>query len=177
MNDSSPDAIPRPLLPPQASWSWMIRHPSRILAFGFGSGLLKPAPGTWGTLYAWWLWNVFDLRDWSASVLLGFLLLAFLVGCWACDRAGRSLGVLDHGGMVWDEMVAFWLVLALVPDGLFSQAFAFLIFRLFDITKPPPIRHMERRFKGGFGVMWDDLIAAFYTVLVFALAFRLGVLA
>ena len=96
----------------------------------------------------------------------------FLVGVWACDVTGRHLGVSDHGAMVWDEIVAFLLVLALVPRELAWQAAAFVAFRFFDIVKPPPIRYFEQRFSGGFGVMFDDLVAAGYTLLVLALLKR-----
>ena len=91
---------------------------------------------------------------------------------WACERTGRDLGVSDHSGMVWDEVVAFWAVLLLVPSGFAAQLAAFFLFRAFDVIKPPPIRHVDRTVKGGFGVMLDDVIAAFYTVLVFALAIK-----
>jgi phosphatidylglycerophosphatase A len=77
--------------------------------------------------------------------------------------------VADHPGMVWDETVAFLLVLFFIPQALVWQAWAFLLFRLFDILKPPPIRQADRRFKNGFGVMFDDLLAAGYTLLVLAL--------
>ena len=85
------------------------------------------------------------------------------------DATGRALGVADHGAMVWDEVVAFALVLVFTPDGWLWQAGAFLLFRLFDILKPPPIHYFDRRLKSGFGVMFDDLLAAFYTLLVLAL--------
>ncbi|MDX3904798.1 MAG: phosphatidylglycerophosphatase A [Pigmentiphaga sp.] len=147
---------------------------SRVIAFGLGSGLVRPAPGTWGTLLAWVLWLPI-VRVLEAPVHQGiFLLAAFALGVWACDRAGRDLGVPDHGGMVWDEMVAFWIVLWLIPGSTVAQAFGFLLFRLFDILKPPPIAHFDRRLKNGLGVMWDDLIAAFYTLLVFALYLRIA---
>jgi len=92
---------------------------------------------------------------------------------WACEITGRHLGIADHGGMVWDEVVAFLLVLAFVPQELAWQAAAFVAFRFFDIAKPPPIRHFERRYSGGFGVMFDDLLAAVYTLLLLALIRRL----
>jgi phosphatidylglycerophosphatase A len=149
----------------------MLRRFSHIIAFGFGSGLIRPAPGTWGTLLAWVLWK--PLTNGAPAPYIGaFLVLAFILGAWACQRTGRDLGVADHGGMVWDEMVAFWCVLWLIPESLMAQAFGFALFRLFDIFKPQPIKYFDRRFKNGFGVMWDDIVAAFYTVLVFALTMR-----
>lgn len=89
---------------------------------------------------------------------------------WACGVTGRALGASDHGGMVWDETVAFLVVLFFTPAGLWWQACAFLVFRTFDIAKPPPIRYYERLFKGGWGVMVDDMVAAFYTLVVLAVA-------
>lgn len=152
----------------EPSWRFLRAHPAHLVALGFGTGLGRPAPGTWGTLGAWLSYVV--LSEWIST--RGWLLLlsiGFVVGIWACQRTGRSLGRPDHGAMVWDEIIAFWLVLVFVPNDLPTQAFAFLIFRLFDIFKPTPIRDWEKRFKNGFGVMLDDLIAAFYTLLVFAL--------
>ena len=96
------------------------------------------------------------------------LLAFFWIGVWACGRTGRALGVHDHGGMVFDETVAFLMVLFLTPPTLMWQAFAFLLFRLFDILKPPPIRYVDRKVKGGLGVMLDDLVAAFFALLCLA---------
>jgi len=105
----------------------------------------------------------------SAATIAAF----FVVGVWACGRTGRDLGVADHGGMNWDEVVAFLAVLVLTPPALLWQAAAFLLFRFFDVAKPPPIRQIDRAMKGGFGVMLDDVVAAFYTVLVLAVVKRL----
>ncbi|MBU4611024.1 phosphatidylglycerophosphatase A [Achromobacter sp. GG226] len=146
--------------------TWMVQRLARIVAFGFGSGLLRPAPGTWGTLAGWGLWVLLlaHLPSWGVAAVL---VLGFAYGCWACGVVGRDLGVPDHGGMVWDEIIAFWLVLWLVPGDLFSQALAFVLFRAFDVVKPAPIRYFDRRFKSGFGVMIDDVIAAMYALIVF----------
>ena len=105
--------------------------------------------------------------------LLLMLAALFLLGVWACEVTGRAIGAHDHGGMVWDEMVAFLLVLFFVPATLAWQATAFLLFRLLDILKPQPIRYYERTFRNGFGVMLDDFVAAFYTLIVLAIATRL----
>jgi phosphatidylglycerophosphatase A len=151
------------------SWRFVWRHPAHWLAFGGGIGLLPVAPGTAGTLLALPLyWLLAPLLP--ALELLALIAAMFAAGIWACGRTGRALGVADHGGMVWDEIVAFMLVLFFTPDNLYWQAFAFLLFRLFDILKPPPIAYYDRTFKSGFGVMLDDLIAAFYTLVLLALA-------
>jgi phosphatidylglycerophosphatase A len=151
------------------SWRFVWRHPAHWLAFGGGIGLLPVAPGTAGTLLALPLhWLLAPLLP--AFELLALIAAMFAAGIWACGRTGRALGVTDHGGMVWDEIVAFMLVLFFTPDNLYWQAFAFLLFRLFDILKPPPIAYYDRTFKSGFGVMLDDLIAAFYTLVLLALA-------
>jgi phosphatidylglycerophosphatase A len=97
----------------------------------------------------------------------------FVLGIWACTVTGRDLGVSDHGAMVWDEIVAFLLVLAIVPRELAWQAAAFVLFRAFDIGKPPPIGWFERRYHGGFGVMFDDLLAAGYSLVSLAFIKRL----
>ena len=96
----------------------------------------------------------------------------FLVGVWACGRTGRSLGVADHGAMCWDEVVAFLAMLALIPEEPAWQVAGFFLFRAFDVIKPPPIRSLERRFKGGFGVMIDDLAAAGFAMVALAIAKR-----
>ena len=145
-------------------------HPAHLISLGFGIGLIPFMPGTLGTLAAWPLgWF---MRDLSPAVVFPLLALLFAVGVWACGVTGRRLGIHDHNGMVWDEIVAFLLVLAIVPGVLVWQAAAFVVFRFFDILKPPPIRWFERRYTGGFGVMFDDLIAAGYTLLVLAIAKR-----
>jgi phosphatidylglycerophosphatase A len=157
------------------NFSWVYRKPDRLLAMGFGSGLLRPAPGTWGTLLAWVLWLAAISRLNDAGVAL-VLVASFAYGCWACQRVGRELNRPDDGRMVWDEIVAFWLVLWLTPSDFFAQTAAFLLFRFFDIVKPPPIAWFDRRLKNGFGVMWDDIVAALYALLVLAVLIQIGVL-
>lgn len=154
------------------SLGFMAPRLSRWIAFGAGSGLSPVSPGTVGTLWAWVMFLLIDpwLSDLGWAVVLP---AAFLLGVWACERTGRDLGVSDHGAMVWDEVVAFWCVLWLVPATASVQWAAFLLFRVFDIFKPPPIRQFERRIPGGLGVMVDDLLAAAYTLLVVAVWIRL----
>jgi phosphatidylglycerophosphatase A len=152
---------------------FMLSDPAHIIAQGFGSGLSPILPGTSGTLFAWLSFNVLTLRWPTVFTELNWALLiaaGFVLGIWACRRTGRHLGVSDHGSMVWDEIIAFWLVLLMLsPASFTTQCWAFFWFRLFDMAKPPPIRYFDRRFKGGFGVMWDDIVAAFVTLLLFAL--------
>src|SRR5688572_27184351 len=151
--------------------AFVFSHPAHAIAFGFGAGLAPVAPGTFGTLLGWAIGLL--LGGLAPAALLIVVLALFLAGVWACGVTGRHLGIADHGGMVWDEVVAFLLVLAVVPRELAWQAAAFVLFRFFDIAKPPPIRHLERRYGGGFGVMFDDLVAAAYTLFVLAAAKRL----
>ena len=155
------------------SANFMLAHPAHLLALGFGSGLSRIMPGTVGTLFGWLLFHAMSVR-WPALMTpqaWGFVIVAgFIIGVWACEHTGRALGVPDHGAMVWDEIIAIWIVmLFIMPASFKTQLWAFLIFRVFDMSKPPPIRQLERRFKGGFGVMADDILAAFYTLLVLAL--------
>ena len=152
--------------------AFVFAHPAHFVAFGFGAGLARVAPGTIGTLLAFPLYWLIGRADASLAVL-GATLLFFLVGVWACELTGRHLGVADHGAMVWDEVVAFLLVLAIVPDEPAWQAAAFVLFRAFDIAKPWPIQKLERRWKNGFGVMFDDLLAAGYALLALAIAKRI----
>lgn len=145
-----------------------------FIAFGGGAGLSRYAPGTVGTLTAFPLfWILAYLFD--PLALLVLVAIMFLIGIWACGVTGRALGNHDHGGMVWDEITAFTLVLLFTPPFVMWQAFAFLLFRLFDIIKPPPIRYYDRTLRGGFGVMFDDLLAAFLTLLCLAAWKALGV--
>lgn len=149
-------------------FTFVANHPAHFVAFGFGSGLAPIAPGTAGTLLAiptYWLIKPY----YSDFEFLLLIVAAFVLGIWACSRTGRDLGIADYGGMVWDEIVAFWLVLLIVPGEFLWQLAAFVLFRIFDIVKPQPIRFFDATLKGGFGVMFDDLIAAFYALLVLAI--------
>jgi phosphatidylglycerophosphatase A len=152
--------------------AFAVAHPAHFIALGFGAGLARHAPGTAGTLLGWaagWLL----VASQPASVQLAVVGIGFALGVWACGLTGRHLGVPDHGAMVWDEVVAFLLVLVVLPNTLAWQAAGFVLFRFFDILKPPPIRWLERRFHGGFGVMADDLLAAGYTLLCLSIARRM----
>lgn len=145
----------------------LLSHPAHFISLGFGSGLSPKAPGTAGTLLAWLLYPLLR-TPLSEGTFLALVCALFVAGILAAERTGRALGASDHGAIVWDEMVAMWLVLAFTPASLIWQAVAVALFRLFDITKPPPIRWADSRVKGGFGVMLDDLLAAGYTLLSLA---------
>tara|TARA_B100000686_G_scaffold282636_1_gene305157 strand:+ start:3306 stop:3872 length:567 start_codon:yes stop_codon:yes gene_type:complete len=149
------------------SLSFIFQHPALFLAFGGGFGLSSVAPGTMGTLVAYPLFLLLNqyLDPIQFMLVIGVM---FIAGIWACGLTGRVLKVHDYGGMVWDEIVAFLLVLFFTPDNIVWQAFAFLLFRLFDIYKPQPIRYYDKKLHGGFGVMFDDMLAAFYTLLCLA---------
>jgi len=147
---------------------FLFAHPAHFLALGFGAGLAPVAPGTFGTLVALPLAAL--LRAYAPDpVYLVAVVIAFAFGVWAAGRTGRDLGVGDHGAIVWDEVVAFLLVLYFVGADPIREAFAFLLFRFFDIVKPPPANFIDRHWHGGFGVMADDIVAAFYALLVLAL--------
>ena len=131
-----------------------------FLAFGFGSGAIRPAPGTWGTLAAMpfvLLWQQLPPGGYAAVILLSTLL-----GIWLCHRTAADLGVHDHGGIVWDEFVGVWIALWLAPTGWAWLLAGFVLFRLFDIWKPWPIRWVDRQVGGGFGIMLDDVFAGIY---------------
>ncbi len=145
---------------------FLLAHPAHFIALGFGAGLAPWAPGTFGTLLAVGLYWVLALA--LAPLVVAFLAIPlFFLGVWACEKTGRDLGVADHGCMVWDEVVAFLPLAALASASLALQAVAFVLFRLFDIWKPYPIRLLEARVKGGMGVMIDDVVAAGYAYLAF----------
>lgn len=141
------------------SREFLFQHPAHLIAFGFGAGLMPRAPGTWGTLVGIPFYFLTHYLGGMPAVLACALVL-FCVGIWASSVAGRALGVADHGGIVIDEIAAFVLVLAFTPAGVLWLAIAFVLFRIFDIAKPWPISYFDRSLKGGFGVMFDDFLAA-----------------
>ena len=187
MNDSSST---RQFKDP-VSWTWLVHHPARLIAFGFGSGLAPFAPGTIGTLWAWaaglMIYHVYQPTFIETAL---YLFVGFILGIWVCGLTGKDLGQPDHGGMVWDEIIAFWIVLSLLlPTSFWSQALGFILFRFFDAVKPGPIKMIDQFFKNwrpqssfdqrwelpirGFGVMIDDLAAAFATLLTISILYRL----
>lgn len=150
------------------NWRFLFSHPAHLLSFGFGSGLARKAPGTFGTLVAFPIYWSLSPRLPDAA-LLAALVLAFVLGVWICGKTGKALGSADYGGIVWDEIVAFMLVLFFTPPGWEWSLLAFVLFRTFDIIKPPPIRYFDNAWHGGLGVMFDDLLAAGYALLCLAI--------
>jgi phosphatidylglycerophosphatase A len=144
-----------------------LRTPSGLLAFGFGSGLSPYAPGTMGTLVA--IPFIFALKSLGNPGFWIMLLLLFLLGVKLCTHVSHKLGVHDHGGIVWDEMVGYWLSVAFVPLQWHWLLAGFLLFRFFDIFKPWPIRQLDKKVSGGFGIMIDDVVAAISTIIILAL--------
>ena len=183
---NTPSDTPTSSLPTPTLW-WVLSKPSRALAFGLGSGLSPFAPGTAGTL---WAWAVFLLGEHFLSTEVWWWIIGagILLGCWICGQVSEELGKKDFGGIVLDEVVAFWLVLTFImPASLWIQILAFALFRFFDAVKPGPIGMIDRHFKHledagnsspsgfsvmlwrGFGIIADDLAAAFFTLLTIAL--------
>lgn len=150
------------ILPKQPNIAFLIKHPAHFLALGFGSGLTPKAPGTFGTVMGFPLFYI--IMGYAMNVQLAIIAIAFIIGIYFCDVAGKALGVSDHGSIVWDEIVAMMLVLTITPHQWQWWLVAFSLFRLFDIWKPFPIRQCDVQLKGGFGVMFDDLLAAIYAM-------------
>ena len=166
-----------PAFPPivRPDLRFLLAHPAHFIALGAGSGLSRKAPGTVGTLWGWAaflllqaLWQPTDIQ-WAAT--LGLMVLG---GWWAAEVTALHMGIADPGHIVIDEIVAIWLVLWLaMPMGFWGQAAAFGLFRFFDAAKPQPVRWADQLFKGfgargAWGIMFDDLVAAFCTLLVIA---------
>jgi len=149
------------------------RNPVHFAAFGFGSGAAPVAPGTFGTAAAV---VVFLMLPAMSPWLYGaFVVLSFGVGVWLCGTTARDIGVEDHGGIVWDEFVGYWITMFMAPEGWLWVVLGFLLFRLFDIVKPWPIRWLDRNVAGGFGVMIDDVLAGLMALLCLQLVARISI--
>ncbi|NNC98775.1 MAG: phosphatidylglycerophosphatase A [Gammaproteobacteria bacterium] len=137
-----------------------LSNPIHFLALGFGSGLLKPAPGTWGTLAAVPIyWLIVHVMALSLEQYLLLTVTLFLVGIYLCGKTARDVGVPDHSSIVWDEIVGFLVTMLAVTPSLINLAAGFALFRMFDIVKPWPIGKIDKSVHGGFGIMIDDVIA------------------
>jgi len=148
-------------------------RPAVLLATWFGVGLIPIAPGTWGSLAALLVaWAVQSL--WGAPALAFAAAIVFAAGWWAASAVASTSGVQDPGAVVIDEVAAQWLVLLAAPADPVAWGVGFLLFRLFDIWKPWPVRWADRRVKGGFGIMLDDIVAAVYALLAMRVVLAIG---
>ena len=141
-----------------------LKNPVHFLALGFGSGLIKPAPGTWGTLAAvpvYWV-----LATLPISVFLLVILIGFAVGIYLCGKTASDVGVHDHGAIVWDEFIGFWITMIAIPFNWVNVLIGFILFRIFDIIKPWPIKVLDQKVHGGFGIMIDDVIAGVFACII-----------
>ncbi len=143
------------------------QDPVYFIAFGFGSGLLPKAPGTWGTLAAIPIYLLVSGQ--SLVFYLAVTVVAFILGVWVSDKVSRDLGVHDYSGIVWDEVVGYLLTMTMAPAGIIWIVIGFILFRIFDIWKPEPIRLIDRHVKGGIGIMLDDVLAAIPAWLILQL--------
>ena len=143
-----------------------LKNPVHFLAIGFGSGLLKPAPGTWGTLAGLMLsillWNITQ----SNLFFIFRAVISFIFGCYLCQKTSNDLDVHDDGRIVWDEIVAIFLMFAFLPEyNWFTYILTFISFRIFDILKPYPIRYFDEKLESGLGIMVDDILAAIFALI------------
>jgi len=149
----------------------IFRDPFLFVAFGFGAGLSPKAPGTMGTVVAVPLFILLSKLDHLAYVLI--VIAAALFGIWVCGKASERLGVHDHGGIVWDEIVGYWITMIGMPVSLSSIALGFILFRFLDIVKPWPINYIDRHVQGGLGIMLDDIAAGVFAWIIMASAYTL----
>lgn len=149
-------------------WSQLTADPVLLLAFGFGSGLSPKAPGTAGTLLAVPLVAAAAMLSKMSFIVITLAMI--VVGIWLCGEAARRLETHDHPGIVWDEFAGLFVTFLWFPPGLPELLLGFVLFRIFDIWKPWPIREMDHRIPGGLGIMLDDVIAGVFAALVLAVA-------
>jgi phosphatidylglycerophosphatase A len=150
----------------------ILSNPVLLLAFGFGSGLAKKAPGTCGTVAAI---PLYVLLAQSGNLIYSLMtVIATAAGCWICGQAAEKLGEHDFGGIVWDEVAGYLITMWLIPFSWLNIALGFILFRLFDIFKPWPIKVADRRVQGGFGIMLDDVLAGVFANLVLNLLLKIN---
>lgn len=145
----------------------ILTDPVLFLAFGFGSGLVKKAPGTFGTLAAIPLYCLFAQTDIMVYSLLTISVTA--AGVWICDSAAKKLDEHDFGGIVWDEIAGLLITLWLVPFTWQTVVLGFVLFRIFDITKPWPIKWVDKKVQGGLGIMLDDVLAGIFAGILLSI--------
>ncbi len=144
-------------------------QPVHFLAFGFGSGLSPKAPGTMGTIVAVPLYLL--MADMGLTAYIAMLVITFAIGVYLCDKTSKDMGVHDHGGIVWDEFVGYWITMLAAPQGWQWVLLGFVLFRFFDVVKPWPISWLDKHVQGGFGIMIDDVLAGFMALLVMQVSY------
>lgn len=142
----------------------LLFNPAHCLSLGFGSGLSPKMPGTMGTVIAVGLYLLMPEMDWK--IYLGFILVSLIAGIFLCDYTAKALNVHDHPGIVWDEIVGYFITMFMVPKTWLWLLLGFVLFRLFDIWKPWPISVADKRLKGGLGIMLDDVIAGLFALII-----------
>lgn len=140
-----------------------LKNPVHFLALGFGSGLVAKAPGTFGTLAAVPLYLL--LAQLSLPWYLAITVCCSVIGIYICGQAAKDMGVHDHGAIVWDEVAGLLITMIAAPQGVIWLAIGFGLFRFFDIVKPWPIRWLDAKVHGGFGIMIDDVLAGVFAFL------------
>jgi phosphatidylglycerophosphatase A len=140
-----------------------LTKPHHFLALGFGSGLMRPAPGTWGTLASVPLFLI--MSGLSVSVYIAITLFICVIGVKICGKCAEDIGVHDHPAIVWDEFAGFLITMIMVPPTVFNVVLGFALFRFFDIVKPWPIGYLDRKLRGGLGIMLDDIVAGLFSLL------------
>jgi len=144
-----------------------LKNPVHFFALGFGSGLLRPAPGTWGTLMSIPVYfSLLAILPEGLTSYLALLLASFLIGIYLCGQTADDVGEHDHGAIVWDEFVGFFVTMTLVSPIWQNVVIGFVLFRLFDIVKPWPIKLLDKHVHGGFGIMIDDVLAGVFAALI-----------
>ena len=152
----------------------LLLNPAHLLSLGFGSGLSPKMPGTMGTLAGVGLYLLLPsqyLMNWK--IYLGIIIASFLIGIFLCGYTAKALNVHDHPGIVWDEIVGYFIAMFMVPKEWMWILLGFVLFRLFDILKPWPISIADKRLKGGFGIMFDDVIAAVFALIIIQISLYL----
>lgn len=151
-----------------------LKHPVHLFALGFGSGCSPCVPGTTGTLVGVLIYLPLQQLDWLIYLVLVAVL--FLAGIWLCGQTARDLKVHDHGAIVWDEIVGYLVTMFLAPTGWIWVLLGFVLFRLFDIWKPWPIRMIDRDLGGGLGIMLDDVLAGIYSLVCILIIATSGII-
>lgn len=149
------------------TWAFLVSHPAHFFGLGFGSGLTGFAPGTFGTLAAIPLWLF--IAEQSFVLQCAIIVVASVIGVYFCGKTASDLGTHDHGAIVWDEFVGYWIAMLFAPAGWLWVVIGFILFRFFDIVKPWPISYLDKHVHGGVGIMVDDIVAGFLAAGVLSL--------